>query len=304
MPRRADAFTLTNGDLRAEIDPGFGGRVTAFWSETPAGRLDWVVPTPASARDPRTSHQSGMFPLVPFSNRIENARFRFEGREWTLEATQTGRPHAIHGHGLRAVWDVVERDSRGATLRMAHDGSDWPTAYRVEQRLELTDTALAARMEVTNQGSGAMPVGLGWHPFLPMWDGVILVSSFETIWPPVADSIPVGPRALPAELDFGGGMALPHGLDTGFGGWNQEALVSWPSMGAGLRFTAGAALDHVILFSPEGRDFFCFEPVSHPINALNALTPDDANAMAVIAPGETFAAWMTLRAEVVAAGGA
>ncbi len=303
MSRAVDPFTLANGDLRAEIDPGFGGRVTAFWSETPSGRLDWLVPTPPSRRDPRTSRQSGMFPLVPFSNRIENARFPFEGREWNIEATQAGKPHAIHGHGLRVAWDVEAREPRGATLSMTHDGSDWPCSYGVVQRLELTDTALTARMEVTNLGSGAMPVGLGWHPFLPIRDGVMLRSAFETVWPPIADSIPVGSRALPAELDFSGGRALPKGLDTGFGGWKRKALVSWPSIGVGLRITAGAALDHVILFSPAGRDFFCFEPVSHPINALNSLAPDDANAMAVIAPGETIAAWMTLRPEVAVAGG-
>lgn len=287
-------FTLATGDLRVEIDPGYGGRVTAFWSETPSGRVDWLVPTPASGRDPRSSSPTGMFPLVPFSNRIENARFQFAGRAWRIEATQEGKPHAIHGHGLRATWTVSERDDHGATITMAHDGSDWPGPYLVSQRFDLSAAELTVRMEVTNAGAGAMPVGLGWHPFLPLCGGPVIATGFKTIWPPVRDSIPAGPEPLPAAFDFAGGAALPSGLDTGFGGWSREAFLSWPGREAGLGVTASEGLDHVILYSPAGRDFFCFEPVSHPINAQNSAFPGGENGMAVIAAGETYAASMTL----------
>jgi len=288
-------FTLANGDLRVEIDPGYGGRVTAFWSETPAGRIDWLVPTPPSGRDPGSSHQAGMFPLVPFSNRIENARFHFQGRDWSIEATQAGRPHAIHGHGLRTAWNVLEQDDHGATLAMIHDGSDWPSTYTARQRLELGATELAVRMDVTNTGASAMPAGLGWHPFLPLRDdGAVITTTFQTIWPPVRDSIPEGAEPLPADLDFTNGARVPVGLDTGFGGWRREALISWPSIGAALRMTADEVLDHVIIYTPLGRDFFCFEPVSHPINAINTAAIGQENGMAEIQAGETFATGISL----------
>lgn len=294
-------FTLANGDLRVEIDPEYGGRVTAFWSATRLGRIDWLVPTPARGRDPRSSLQAGMFPLAPFSNRIENAQFQFEGRDCHVVATQAGAPHAIHGHGLRVAWNVVERDGHGATLVMAHDGADWPAAYVVEQRFDLSPTGLAARMEVTNSGPGAMPVGLGWHPFLPVREGPWVTTTFETIWPPIRDSIPTGPEALPADLDFADGAPAPSGLDTGFGGWHRDALLSWRAIGAGLRITADEALGHVIVYTPVGQDYFCFEPVSHPINAINSAPLGRENRMAVIAAGQKFRASMSLRPELQAA---
>ncbi|MDA1310790.1 MAG: aldose 1-epimerase [Proteobacteria bacterium] len=274
-------IVLEHGDLRAEIDPAYGGRLTAFWSQTPRGRIDWIVPTPPSdpqggpkegpnsGRDVAAPYKAGMFPLAPFSNRIKDARFSFDGAEHRLQATETGKPHAIHGHGCRVAWQVSEQRKSSAELRYRHDGTDWPAAYSVCQRFALRDGGLVVELSLDNPGEAAMPAGLGLHPFFPIRAGARLTAQFDTVWPPAKDSIPDGPRALPADLDFSGGRPLPSGLDTGFGGWNGRARIEWPGEGLALQISADAPLDHVIIFSPQGQSFFCFEPVSHPINAIN-----------------------------------
>ena len=266
-------FVLEHGGLRAEIDPAYGGRLTAFWSRTPRGRIDWIVPLPPiggqAVRDVTAPHKAGMFPLVPFSNRIKDARFTFDGVEHRLQATETGKPHAIHGHGCRVVWQVSRRLKSSTELRYRHDGADWPATYSANQRFTLRDGGLVVELSVDNPGAAAMPVGLGMHPFFPIRAGVRVTSQFDTIWPPMKDSIPNGPQTLPAELDFSGGRSLPSGLDTGFGGWDGRARIAWPADGLALEISAAAPLDHVIIFSPQAQSFFCFEPVSHPINAIN-----------------------------------
>ena len=83
-------FILSRGDLRAEIDPGYGGRVTGFWSETLAGRVDWITPSPKDSRDVDNPAKAGLFPLVPFSNRIRNGCFTFADQNYILEATEVG----------------------------------------------------------------------------------------------------------------------------------------------------------------------------------------------------------------------
>jgi aldose 1-epimerase len=269
-------FVLEHGDLRAEIDPVYGGRLTAFWSQTPGGRIDWVVPTPSTGRqagwDIVAPHKAGMFPLVPFSNRIKDARFTFDGVEHRVQETEIGKPHAIHGHGSNMAWQVLRHLKSSLELGYRHDGADWPTAYVAKQRFGLGDGGLVVELTVNNTGAAAMPVGLGMHPFFPIRGGARVTAKFDTIWPPVKDSIPDGPHALPAELDFSGGRLLPSGLDTGFGGWDGLARIEWPAEGIALEITAAAPLDHVIIFSPEGQSFFCLEPVSHPINAINGGT--------------------------------
>ncbi|MEX3820702.1 aldose 1-epimerase, partial [Paraburkholderia sp. BR14262] len=39
-------------------------------------------------------------------------------------------------------------------------------------------------------------------------------------------------------------------------------------------------------YTPPGADFFCFEPVDHPINAVNLTGGGDAHGMTVLAHGE------------------
>jgi len=115
------------------------------------------------------------------------------------------------------------------------------------------------------------------------------MAQFDTIWPSVKDSIPEGPQVLPAELDFSGGRSLPSGLDVGFGGWDGRARIEWPAEGLALEISAAAPLDHAIIFSPQGQSFFCFEPVSHPINAING------GPMHRLDGGGRFSIWLLLQ---------
>ena len=56
--------------------------------------------------------------------------------------------------------------------------------------------------------------------------------------------------------------------------------------------TAGPALHTLILFSPDGAaDFFCAEPVSHPVDAHNL---PGQPGLAVLEPGQTMTVRMRL----------
>ena len=54
--------------------------------------------------------------------------------------------------------------------------------------------------------------------------------------------------------------------------------------------TASEALRQYVVFSPAGdADFFCFEPVSHPVDAFNLPGPPAAHGLRVLEPGESLA---------------
>ena len=278
-------ITLTQGRNYVEIDPLYGGRVTSFWSEGEKGRIDWFVPTLREGRDLRRPYKAGMFPLVPFSNRIRDAVFTFGGEDFVLERTEYRRAHAIHGHGCWTHWSISHQAEASASIFFVHSGADWPSSYKASQHFILYQNNLLVRLVVENKGVTSMPVGLGLHPFFPQRRRVTLKTDFRTIWPGGADSIPIGPEPLSHEFDFTSSRDLPIGLDTGFGGWNGRARLTWPLDGIALAIKAISPLGHAIIYTPVGEDFFCFEPVSHPTNAINL----DAG-MPTIGPGQKFGA--------------
>ena len=48
-----------------------------------------------------------------------------------------------------------------------------------------------------------------------------------------------------------------------------------------------------MVFTPQDKDFFCVEPVSHVNNAIHMADPL-AHGLQSVAPGETVQAWMKL----------
>ncbi|WP_193170718.1 aldose 1-epimerase [Nisaea nitritireducens] len=262
---------LSARGLNVEILPDSGGRISAFWSETGGERTDWFVPQPKPGDADSGSTAWGSFPLVPFSNRIRDGRFTWDGEEHRIAASEKNAPHAIHGHGRSVPWDVGDVSETRAALSYTYPGEDWPFPYRARQVFDLVDGALSVSLELENTGTKDMPGGLGHHPYLPWRDGPVLATSFGSIWPAVDGVLPAGPEAVPGDLDFSGsnGRKLPRGLDTGFGSWSGHALVKWRGAGLSLEIDASETLSHVILFTPEGKPFFCVEPVTHCIDAIN-----------------------------------
>ena len=290
---------LSDGPLNVEILPESGGRISAFWSEAGEERTDWFVPRPKSGdSDSKDATAWGSFPLVPFSNRIRDGRFIWDGAEHRIAVTEKNAPHAIHGHGRAVSWDVDTLSDTSAALSYAYSGEDWPFPYQARQVFDLTGGTLRISMELDNTGSMAMPGGLGHHPYLPWRTVPVLTTSFGSIWPAVDGVLPAGPERVPGDLDFSGteGRPLPRGLDTGFGGWGGRALLQWPDGGLSLEIDGSEGLSHVILFTPDGKAFFCVEPVTHCIDAINLSAAGvTGTGIQVVPPGERLVASMRFK---------
>jgi aldose 1-epimerase len=152
IPLRADRAC-------AGIAPTLGGSLTCFhWSDG-GERHDWL--RPASPDDLRagTADRLACFPLVPFSNRIRDGRFRFGRHAVQLPLNQLPQPHAEHGHGWQAAWRVVARTDDGVTLDYEHAADAWPFPYRAQQAIELTSDELRVTLSIENRGTEAMPAG-------------------------------------------------------------------------------------------------------------------------------------------------
>jgi aldose 1-epimerase len=289
-PAGGDGHHLGLRDGLAEVEVSRdGGCILAYRWKTPAGVVDWLRPAPRQGLPAPTD--TGCFPLVPYSNRIREARFSFAGRDYRLARNFGASPHSIHGHGWQRPWDVTARENASLTLAYSHDGDDWPSAYRAEQRLALRDGALQLALSLTNDGPAAMPAGLGFHPYFPRTPQCRLSAAVEGMWR-------TDDEVMPSELikaDLSGGLnPAQTALDNCFTGFAGKAVIDWPERRASLTLTADPALAFLVVFTPPAADFFCVEPVSHSTDAVNLAAARDDTGLRVLQPGESFAAAVTL----------
>ena len=113
-------IVLAAGDWRAEIDPALSGSILSLF----LGDRPILRPTPPGATGPL---QAACFPLVPYANRIDHGRFRFEGQAFDVGATPGFEPHALHGLGWLAPWSVKRAEADTAVLTFAQPaGPGWP----------------------------------------------------------------------------------------------------------------------------------------------------------------------------------
>lgn len=269
-----DTLSLAAGDLRADIAPELGGRVARFWAQG-AAPVEFLAPIRRDIPLDEASRRGGCYPLAPYSNRVAEAAFRWKGRPIALQAHPLSRPHALHGLAWTRSFEVVAATATQVRLRLDHEGdADWPWPLTVVETFALSPEGLRLELEVLNRAAESQPVGLGFHPFFPRRAAARLTFAAKGLWRTGPDLIPTGLGPVPIDLDFALGRAVPEGLDDVFEGVAPRARIDWPADGASpgwrLILNASPRLNRAVLFSPPGSDIFCFEPVSHPTNALNA----------------------------------
>ncbi|OJA27428.1 aldose epimerase [Burkholderia ubonensis] len=280
------AVTLSNAALRVDVLPHLGGGIARFdWRDdgalTPVFRR---CERPDAVTDP---NELACYPLLPYSNRIGGARFECDGRRVAVPRNRRDEPLPIHGDGWLARWQVDA--ATDTTLRLSLDRGDGaPYAFRATQTFALDDATLSIALTIENAGRARLPFGLGVHPFLVRDDATALAAAAGGLWLSGADFLPVRHVNVPPAWQFGVAYPLPATLvNHAFTGWGGHATVSWPRRG--LTLTVAADADAYVLYTPPGEDFFCFEPVDHPINAVNLPGGAAAHGMTLLAPGERLA---------------
>ena len=279
------SFELHAGALRLAVRPDLGGCIAGLWHrDTPILRST----EPALLVN---SRQSGSFPLVPYSNRLGYRRFRWKGHDHTTQANFDDNPHSLHGVGWLRAWEVISTSAVEVVLRYRHEAdADWPFAFEATQYFTLTPQSLTVQMVVSNTGEQAQPVGLGWHPYFPKRARSRLHIELSDRWDSDATQLPVRKVAQPgidsdiSHLDF----------DNCFEGWKGPARIRDEKFSLQL----SSSLQLLVVYTPQDKDYFCVEPVSHVSNAIHMADPL-AHGLRSLAAGETFDAWMKLEVAVI-----
>lgn len=275
---------LNSGSLRLALRPDLGGSLAGFWHGE--------VPVLRSRQDPAslaTSRQAGCYPLLPYSNRLGYARFRWLGRDHRTQPNFDDSPHSLHGVGWQRGWQIEQADASSATLGLMHPGDDdWPFAFEARQTLTLTPQSLRLELSLTNRADHPAPAGLGWHPYFPKRQRSRVHAEVSGRWEPDPSGLPTR-RVAQDGLD---GDIAHLDFDHCFDGWRGAARLRDEQLS--LRLASSET--HLVVYTPPLKDYFCVEPVSHVSNAIHMADPA-AHGLRTLQAGESMTAWMTLDVE-------
>jgi aldose 1-epimerase len=281
----AQPFELHAGALRLALRPDFGGCIAGLWHrDTPVLRC--IEPM-----DLTTSRASASYPLLPYSNRLAYCKFRWKGRDHTTQQNFDDNLHSVHGMGWQRPWAITSSSALEVVLQLQHAGdADWPFAFEARQYFTLTPHSMSVQMVFTNTADTPQPVGLGWHPYFPKRERSRLHIELSDRWDADATQLPVRKVAQPG-ID----SDVSHlNFDNCFEGWKGPARIRDEKFS--LQLTS--SLNYLVVFTPQDKDYFCVEPVSHVSNAIHMADPA-AHGLRTLAPGESFEASMSLEVAVL-----
>lgn len=293
------AVTLENERIRLVVDPAQGVNILACFVRPQHAWLPLMPDVQGGQSDLKASS----FLLAPYSNRIENGRFPFNGQHYQLA---NGERHASHGDVRGRPWQVTTVDAQQISCTFAsRDFADtnWPWPFTAMVRYALEGNQLVSALTMRNEGDSPMPAGLGWHPYYNRalsqpGEPVLLHFHVDSVYPDANDNrIPSGPpQPLAPHQDFTSERALApeNFIDGCFYGYDGGGTIRWPASGVTLTYHVDPTCKHLILYNP-AKPYFAVEPVTNANNGVNLLAQGDpTSGIQILAPGETLATHFTV----------
>ncbi|MCB0634402.1 MAG: aldose 1-epimerase [Saprospiraceae bacterium] len=161
-----------DGQNRLELVPGHGACVLDLVFDGVS-----VLDGYRTAQEMESNRWSKNIVLFPFPNRLKEGRYEWEGTSYQFPINDAHTGNALHGFGAAKPMRVNQLDlsPEGATIGCEyrdageHPGYPFPFTFNIQfaidQRNQLTVT-----MAFQNDGTQAIPVGLGWHPYFRLSD--------------------------------------------------------------------------------------------------------------------------------------
>jgi len=304
--RADDALVeLRHGARRVLLAPHIGGAIAAFFDEPGAGNaaIHWLRPATPDALAARNPLGMASFPLVPYCNRIRDARFTFDGALVDLSNDGNAFAHALHGNGWRRPWRVAALEEARARLTFSHEPSQepahhWPFAFEAAQDIALDAQTLTVTMSIRNLSDRPMPFGIGHHPYFPRTADTRVHARVGSMWHTTPEPLPThaGPHPCVDALASPQGMpADAFDLDNNFAGWSREASVAWPRERRSVTLKADAPFDFMVIYAPSSHEsLLCVEPVSNVADWVNLDVEHALKGGGVLAPGESMSAGFSL----------
>lgn len=288
---------LQAGLATARLLPAAGGRVVALRLQSALrdAAVDVVQPYPEDYFDPLRWGKGGIYPLMPYSNRIARARVRVDGADVVLVPHPDAAPHTLHGNAHALPWLLESHGTDYAVMVLEAEASPaWPWSYGGRMALQLSPSALSVTVSIRNGDNRTMPAGLGLHPYFRHRPDAAVGYRAGAIWPPTPDFLATASRPpAPDEIPFPERPLRAGGLTDYVGAWDGHASVELPE-GDRLEIQADPVFAHLVVHRPDSLAYLCIEPVSHVADGFNlAACGVTGTGTCSLAPGESLTGSMT-----------
>ncbi len=250
--------------------------------------------------------------LFPTPNRIRNAVYTWQGREYTM--TKRGEKVLLHGlvkdepftvTRLEAGEDSAVCEAEIAILRENALYEGYPFACTLTVRYTLTAAGLRMDAFVRNEDEREMPFGFAVHPYFSKRGDagrVSLTVPCRRYYEADEGRIPTG-RLLPAEgeTDIHSRYRTVESLylDHVFRGMtaDMESKIRYEDIVVHIR--ASDCFRNAVVYTPHDRPGFCIEPQTCATNFINMHAQGlvDESGLMVLPAGRTFACWVDMTVE-------
>lgn len=264
---------MTGDDVEVTMLPDVGARIhrlRAFGHD--------VLRTPDDADIHR--HDPffwGSYVMAPWCNRVDAAPVTVAGRRIDLSSNFADGT-AIHGE----VYDRPWHDDGAGMFRIGGGGPGWPWRYEVVMRVTVSGSAVRLGLALTNLDDGAMPGGVGIHPW---WRRPLLVAvPARSVFSP-NDASPARPQPVTGDTDLRPLAAMTRGLDATWADLTDPVVqLHWPTLDVGATLTTSPGV-FVVAASPTAVDADALEPETHAPQGLRRLVNGEPGAMTMVEPG-------------------
>ena len=297
-------YTITNDTWQVGILPETGASVAFGRIRRSDTYVDVMRPTIES--DYGNASLCASFIMLPWANRLRDARFQFRGVEYQLEPTSADGT-AIHGTVRKLAWRVVSADD--THVRLVFDSAlqekiNYPFEFSAEAEYRLDGCDFIMQVTLKNEDKQPIPAGFGHHPYfliapespdnrvmleIPCDQQYMLHHELPTEPPhPITPSADY--RSLKA-LDYNTHDDLLTGRHD-----DKPMRIVYPLWNLNLEFHAEPLFKQILLFVPPEKPFFALEPQTNANDGFNLMEKGiDPAGVFVLEPGESKRGTCTLR---------
>jgi aldose 1-epimerase len=289
-PAAGQAHVVTGEQFHLRY-AGAAGESTAIVTELAASLrrlvLDGVESVESHSAEVLPPMGSGLV-LVPWPNRIADARWQLNEKKQQLDITEPATGNAIHGLLRNTAYRLTASSDSAITLAATvFPQHGYPFLLDTSVKYELGDDGLTVTHTLVNRGADAAPVAVGAHPYLRVGavpvDELVLTVDAATQFEVDARSIPTAEVSLDGSpFDLRGGRRVGDlAIDHGFGGVSLIAGRSSHSLtapdGSRTELWGDENFGFVQVFTPNnfpresGPGYaVAIEPMTAPANAFNS----------------------------------
>jgi aldose 1-epimerase len=291
---------------RVSIAPALGNNAYEF--QVNGKNVMWFPVTNLAEFKAKPTFSGNPF-LAPWANRLDHEGYFANGKHYALNPQLNNYrkdPSKQPIHGLLSYasqWNVTtvtaddnvaEVTSRLEFWRYPDFMAQFPFAHTIDMTYRLRDGILEVETSIENHAAEAMPVSVAFHPYFRLHDSprnawkVVLPAKESYVLS--ASLVATGemkpmPYKNPQALE---GISLDDVLGGLIAGESGRTEFAVEGVKERLAVLFGPKYAVAVVYSPQNRDFICFEPMSGPTNAFNLKQAGKYNNLQSIPPGEKW----------------